>query len=48
MNNSIFETITRDILFYILLGIVSMKHTNESKKLIFYFIKERLNYTGHV
>jgi len=47
MNIFIFGTKTRDILFYILKGIVSTKHTNGSRKLIFYFIKERLNYTGH-
>ena len=40
MNNFIFETKTRYILFYILQGIVSTKHTNRSRKLIFISLKK--------
>jgi len=47
MNNFTFGTKTRDIFFYMLQGIVSMKHMNRSRKLIFYFIKEKLNYAGY-
>jgi len=40
MNNFNFETKTRYILLYIFQGTVRTKHTNKSKKLIFYFIKK--------
>jgi len=47
MNNSIFETKGRHIIFNILQGIVSMKYTNESRTLIFYLIRKKLNNIEH-
>ena len=43
MNNVIFGIEGKYIIFYILQGIDSIKYMNGSRKLIFYFIREKLN-----
>jgi len=47
MNNVIFGTEGRYIIFDILQDIISTKYTTDSRKVILYLIREKLNNNGH-